>query len=184
MMISREREKLLNAIIFFAEATRHCGKTKLFKLLYILDFEHFRLSGRSVTGLDYFAWEMGPVPVALDEELDLPDDDLLASVEIVAEQVIDHVRYAVKPKREFDASHFSKRELRIMEELAAKYRDVYAQAMVDVTHAENGAWEKVFEKGLGYNRPIPYQLAVSGPDSAIVLEMASEYEALRKHYGT
>ena len=48
MLISRDREKLVNAIVFFADNTRYCGKTKLFKLLYLLDLHHFRETGRSV----------------------------------------------------------------------------------------------------------------------------------------
>ena len=67
MLVSHEREKMINAIIYFANHTRHLGKIKLFKLLYLLDFEHFRQTGRSVTGLDYRAWKFGPVPVALEK---------------------------------------------------------------------------------------------------------------------
>ena len=40
MLINHEREKLINAIIYFAKNTRFLGKTKLCKLLYFLDFEH------------------------------------------------------------------------------------------------------------------------------------------------
>jgi Antitoxin SocA-like, Panacea domain len=65
MLISRNREKLINVVVYFASNTRHCGKVKLFKLLYLLDFTHFRETGRSVTGLDYRAWKMGPVPLEL-----------------------------------------------------------------------------------------------------------------------
>lgn len=60
MLITHEREKLINAIIFFANHTKHLGKIKLFKLLYLLDFEHFRQTGQNVTGLDYRAWKFGP----------------------------------------------------------------------------------------------------------------------------
>ena len=35
--------------MYFASNTRHCGKAKLFKLLHLLDFTHFRETGRSVT---------------------------------------------------------------------------------------------------------------------------------------
>jgi hypothetical protein len=52
MLITHERDKLINAIIFFAKNTRFLGKTKLCKLLYFLDFEHFKETGRPVTGLD------------------------------------------------------------------------------------------------------------------------------------
>lgn len=69
MLISREREKLLEAIKYFAGHTKYCGLTKLFKLLFFLDFDHFRETGRSVTGLKYQAWPMGPVPADLYEEV-------------------------------------------------------------------------------------------------------------------
>jgi hypothetical protein len=59
MLITYERNKLINAIVYFAQNTQHLGKTKLFKLLYLLDFEHFRQTGRSVTGLDYYACCVG-----------------------------------------------------------------------------------------------------------------------------
>jgi hypothetical protein len=52
---NRDREKLIQAILYFALNTQHLGKTKLFKLLYLLDFDHFRHTGRSVTGMEYRA---------------------------------------------------------------------------------------------------------------------------------
>jgi hypothetical protein len=62
MLVSRSRNKLINAILYFAERTRCLGKIKLFKLLYLLDFKHFRQTGHPVTGMEYRAWKMGPVP--------------------------------------------------------------------------------------------------------------------------
>lgn len=59
MLITHDREKLINTIIYFAIHVKKCGKIKLFKLLYFLDFEHYKQTGRSVTGLDYYAWKMG-----------------------------------------------------------------------------------------------------------------------------
>src|SRR3972149_1376061 len=81
MLLSHEREKLINAIIFFADNTRFLGKTKLCKLLYFLDFGHFKETGRSVTGMDYYAWKMGPVPVDLYEEVEAPEPDMADKVE-------------------------------------------------------------------------------------------------------
>ena len=68
MFVSRNREKLLNAIIYFLGETNHSHTLKLFKLLNFSDFEHFRQTGRTITGLDYRALPMGPVPhEAIDE---------------------------------------------------------------------------------------------------------------------
>ncbi len=69
MLISHEREKLLEAVKYFAANTKYCGLTKLFKLLFFFDFTHFRETGRSVTGLNYQAWQRGPVPADLYGEI-------------------------------------------------------------------------------------------------------------------
>ena len=75
MINNRHREKLLNALVYFTSNVNHAGKTKLFKLLYSMDFLHFEKTGRSVTGLKYFAWEKGPVPVELYDEWKSPARD-------------------------------------------------------------------------------------------------------------
>ena len=98
MLISRNREKLINAIVYFASNTRHCGKVKLFKLLYLLDFTHFRETGRNVTGLDYQAWKMGPVPLDLMQEWDELESDMADAIEIVPEKAIDFIRELVVPR--------------------------------------------------------------------------------------
>ena len=65
MHIDHSREKLIQSVIFFSKNVRKLGKIKLFKILYFLDFMHFKDTGRSVTELNYSAWKMGPVPVQL-----------------------------------------------------------------------------------------------------------------------
>ncbi|EQD63619.1 hypothetical protein B1B_06949, partial [mine drainage metagenome] len=52
------------------------------KLLYLLDFEHFRQTGYSVTGMEYHAWKMGPVPTDLFEEWEALEPDLAAAIDI------------------------------------------------------------------------------------------------------
>lgn len=177
MLITHEREKLINAIIYFARHTQHLGKIKLFKLLYLLDFEHFRQTGQNVTGLDYRAWKYGPVPIALAQEWDELEPDLAAAVAIRPEPVIDYERQTVVALTEFDDSHFSRRELRIMAELANQYGKVYSPKMIDVTHAENGAWAKVWNDGKGFNQCISYDLAIADDDPYrdAILEAAKEY---------
>src|SRR5690348_10199025 len=69
MIVSRDREKLINAIIYFLNNTKHCHTLKLYKLLNFSDFEHFRQTGRTITGLTYKAWQKGPVPTDLHAEI-------------------------------------------------------------------------------------------------------------------
>jgi uncharacterized phage-associated protein len=182
MLITHERDKLINAIVYFAQNTEHLGKTKLYKLLYLLDFEHFRQTGRNITGLDYYAWKLGPVPVALDEEIEEPEADLDKAVTVGSEPVFDHTRMHIKATQAFDASHFSKRELRLLQSLTEKYKSCFSKDMVSITHEKGGAWDCVFADGQGYNKQIPYELAVSGEESALILEKAKEYKALCQHF--
>lgn len=186
MIVSHEREKLINAIIYFAQHTRYCGKIKLIKLLYLLDFEHFRQTGRSVTGLDYLAWKMGPVPLSLYQEWDDPQGDFAQAIAIEPEKVFDYLLETAVPRVDFDDSHFTKRELRIMGELAERFRESLSKPMIDVTHAELGPWEKIWDSGRGNNGRIPYSLAIDNdePHRDALLASAQEYAgiaAMRAH---
>jgi uncharacterized phage-associated protein len=182
MLVSRSRDKLINAIIYFSERTRGLGKIKLFKLLYLLDFEHFRQTGRSVTGMEYRAWKMGPVPAALVQVWDDLDPDLAEAIEIRPEKVYDYVRENVVAKRHFDDAHFTPRELRILAELAERYANDLSERMIDITHAENGAWTSVWQDGAGSDRVIDYRLALADnePNREAILQAAAEYEAIER----
>ena len=182
MLKTHSREKLIEAILFFALNTKNCGKTKLFKLLYLLDFAHFAQTGRSVTEQDYLAWKRGPVPASLEDEWDDKGQDMEKAFSIRVEKVIDHVQQAIAPNRAFDPSHFSRREISIMENLAKKYLNATAKEMVDVVHAPEGPWNRIWADGAGRNNPIPYELAIDGEKSHGLLELAAEYQALKGHY--
>lgn len=177
-MANTKRNRLINAVVFFAENTLNCGKIKLFKLLYLLDFEHFQQTGKSVIGFEYQAWKFGPVPVDLMEEWDDLSEDLARAVNIQPEKVIDYVRETVKVNEgvKFDGDDFTPRQLKIMQGLAEKYRDTYSPIMIDVTHEQNGAWDKIWQGGLGARHVIPYEMAIGedAPERADVLSIAAE----------
>lgn len=178
IVANTHRNRLINAVVFFAGNVRFCGKIKLFKLLYLLDFEHFRQTGKSVTGVEYQAWKFGPVPVELMEEWEEMSEDIARAVHIESEPVIDYVRQAVKVNEgvKFDAEDFTPRQLRIMEDLAERYRETFSPTMIDVTHEQNGAWDKVWQGGQGAHQVIPYQLAMGDdvPEREGLLAVAAE----------
>lgn len=185
MLITHDRERLINAIIFFAKNTNNCGITKLMKLLFLLDFDHFKLTGRNVTGQEYYAYPKGPVPGEIHAEISNDfDGDLAEAIGVQAEPIGPYTRYTVIPKREFDEGFFSKRELRILDSIATQFRNHTAKEMVDVTHAENGVWDRVFADGEGKFQPIPYELALPEADKPeLILEKSKTFSAIRAHYG-
>ncbi len=170
MIITRHREKLINAIIYFAKQTKYCGKTKLLKLLYFLDFYHFKQTAKSVTGLEYFAWEQGPVPKELFEELsgnmkaDLKDAISLASTEDFQKIV---------PKKKFNEDYFTNREKKLLKDLSDVFRNAKAEEMVEVSHLRNEPWDKTL-KEKGPRQKIDYMLSIDDEENSLSYNEAKE----------
>ena len=143
---------------------------KAFQAALFLDFEHYKKTADSVTGLNYFAWQMGPVPVALYDESGLPEPDLAEKVSFELKQIGKQKRYIhkVTPKSKFDSSHFTKRELSLLEKLAAEYRNKRAHQMVEATHIETLPWHQVFNVEKRKREEIPYEYALRKDEKDIM----------------
>ena len=180
--MQRQREKLLHAIVFFHEHTFHCHETKLYKLLHFFDFEIFSKTGAAPTGLIYYAYPMGPVPKQLRGELREPPADLRAAMKVTVGQGTDDRGrvLTIQPRIEFNAKLFSRRELRVMDELAEIYRDARADDMSkashDRLHAHGWPWHEVHEVERNEWAPISYDLALER-EGAISKERAEEIAA-------
>lgn len=186
MLIEHSREKLINSIIYFLNNTKNCGKTKLFKLLYYLDFMHFRETGRAVTGLDYYAWDYGPVPKTLYDEINNPSPDLKKNVFIPTKADKNDKSFVeLKAKKKFDNKYFTKRELRILENVAFIFRDVKAEKIMEASHLPNHPWDRTI-KTKGEKAKIEYTLALDSTDSSLsideVLERIKDKEEIKKAF--
>jgi len=171
MIITHHREKLINAIIYFAKNTKYCGKTKLMKLLYFLDFTHFKQTGKSVTGQDYFAWNMGPVPKDLFEELsgNMKPDMRAAIKELPADKEFQQIN----PKKQFNAEYFSKKEMKLLKNISFIFKDAKSDLMIESTHLKNEPWDKTL-KEKGEFKKIDYMLAVDSDRASLPFDEAKE----------
>lgn len=184
MIITHHREKLINAIVYFARHTKKCGKTKLMKLLYFLDFMHFKQTGKSVTGLEYYAWKRGPVPRDLFSEIsngmseDLNKAIAVAPTEIGDDKIF-HKIFA-NPQQKFDDKHFTKREIRLLEMTAEIFRNADSEQMIMASHLKNDPWDRtITEKGK--LTKIDYMLAIDGTPDSLSYEDALEKKQDREH---
>jgi uncharacterized phage-associated protein len=90
--------------------------------------------------------------------------------------VIDFTRETVRARKPFDDSHFTPRELRLMAELAERFRDEYSRPLVNFTHRERGPWAQIWDEGRGNDARIPYSLAVADEDPHRDAVLASAHE--------
>lgn len=173
-----KREKLYEALAFFAANVKYAGQLKLFKLLYYLDLMHFRRTGMTVTGLTYQAWPMGPVPTDLNEEFEDKCSELQRRFDVQKHRRLDEyvaptidtpeeelegrsssgarfVPGSLTPKRSYKHLYLTRREQRLAEQLAEIFRDATAAQMSDISHHKFGPWRKALHraKQTGISRP-------------------------------
>jgi len=179
------RIKLLNAILYFARNTKKLNLTKVLKLLYLLDFQHFKETGYPSINLVYYTWSLGPVPTDFYEEVkdgNVPDDFAGKCVIIPSgrweQDFPDRSEYIFKSIKEPDMNVFSPHEIRIIKSLCEIYRDATATQMKEVTHLPKQPWDTTKnEKGL--YKYIDYLLSI---DDTSPLSVDEAREKLEEHF--
>jgi hypothetical protein len=177
----RQRARLLNAVVYFASRTSHCGSAKLFRLLYLLDVHHFQTTGVVATGEPYAAYDFGPAPVDLFDVL--PHGAWRTSE--LGSALIDHpdqsvdfgqVRWTARAEK-FDDDAFTPLQLEVMANLAHRFAFAHYRE-VDVS-ADNGAWQATWFHGRGKGSIIPMELTLRSDDprTAQILELHEEEQA-------
>jgi uncharacterized phage-associated protein len=173
--------KRINAIRYFCRHTKYLTETKLYKLLYFLDFLHFKEVGRPVTDLEYFAWSFGPVPTKLFFEIKekkAPKEILMCIIEEKDIETGEKVRTSFKSLQAPDLSVFSERENQILEKVAFIFRDAKAKDMTEITHLRNEPWHRTLESK-GEKARIDFLLSLD-KDAKIDKDLAKERLKLSK----
>jgi len=186
MIIDRKKEKIRNAITYFLNNTSASGKKKIYKLLFLFDFEHYKLTGRSVTGFDYFAWQMGPVPTALDTAIDQQSEEITKDFDIEIQPTkFRHPTIYLHPKTDFEEKFFSELELDLLKGIAERFGLSTGDEMVWFTHQEHYPWYRVYEVERRLKEKIPYSYALEdleATDKERILNIEKERQAFFETY--
>ncbi|XUX00247.1 MAG: Panacea domain-containing protein [Dehalogenimonas sp.] len=172
------RNKLLNSVLFFANQTKNLNLTKLQKLLFFLDFTHFRDVGYPCIGLKYYAFENGPV--AKDFWAEIKDgevpSDFSNKIAFLKKQFENKPGYELQIKAiaKPDMSVFSPREQKILEYLSDVFRDAKAWQISLVSHMPNDPWD-ITRKNRGPNQEIDYCLSIDKENLEESSETLKEY---------
>lgn len=146
-------EKFVEMIIFFCINQRP-WKTKLNKLLFYADFTFFKEYGISMSGSEYYAIDMGPVPDNFNSIFEhLAKTDLLKVYNKRFSDGGEGQKYL--PAREFNDKLFEEAELKILQSINDKFKDFSTQKMIDLSHEEIG-WQQNSDNP---HQPIDYLYA-------------------------
>jgi len=172
------RRKLLNALLYFIKKrSKPTTITVVAKLLFLLDFEHFKETGMPAIGLRYYAYPKGPLPLKFWHEFNndkVPSDFNEHLRLTITRDEIDPSKRTIKFQAlsKPDMSVFTPREKRILERLAEIYRDTTAQIMIKASHERGGPWSET-KRVKGEKKEIDYLLALN-KNSFISEEEATE----------
>jgi hypothetical protein len=161
-MIPYQKEKIENAICFFAKehykkTRHHLYQTFLYKYLALFDFGYFKKYGKQPLGLKYKAMEKGPVPIEIYSKR---MNEQWSKLFIFNRD--DNDKFIIISKDRPNLDYFSRREIKLMNELIEIYAQGYvtAKLMSDVSHESISAWRKTWNKEK--NAFIDFSLEFSG----------------------
>lgn len=143
-------DKIIQVITYFAKEVRPM-KTKLNKLLYYADFLNYKNYGTGITGIEYRAIQMGPVPASYDMYY-----SVLLFNDLMNEEYIDFGNgfkgEILIPNGDFEADVFDENELKSLELVKDTFKDMKTDEIIEFSHNEKGWKENESEK-----RIIDYQ---------------------------
>ncbi|HEY4287426.1 MAG TPA: Panacea domain-containing protein [Puia sp.] len=128
-------ERLGNTVLFLEQRIQPLYKTKLLKLIYLLDELATARNGFPFLGLDYKLWQAGPINSDLYEELNEPY--LLESFISLRQ---DEKGIQVIGKKKFSDDEFSEMEVNLLKEIVERYKTASAEKLVEITHRKAAPW--------------------------------------------
>lgn len=131
-------EKIGNAMIYLSERIPNLSKTKLLKLLYMLDEASIIKSGLPFFNLQYKVWKLGPVSEEMFIEL---SDKLIRLDKFITTKTEDNATH-ILPKSEFCDDEFSDNDMGLLEHFVEMFKNVTAKELISYTHRPNAPWHK------------------------------------------
>lgn len=134
-------KKIANIIIFFSKKMK-TWKTKLNKLLFYSDFLCYKNTGFGISGIDYRAIDLGPVPSNFDKIYsELTDENYLQRIYEDFRNGNYGEHFIPNDGEEFDESLFEEHELKVMEVVASAFKNTTSKDIIKLSHKEK-AWRE------------------------------------------
>lgn len=135
--LSNQIDKLGNTLIFLADEIPSLYKTKVLKLIYILDELSIKRFGIPFIGLDYLVWERGPVNELLYDELTNGPKFLMDFISVIP---VGNDMVRISANRQFDDSEFSQNDISLLLEVIRDYGSYQSNQLVTLLHEPDALW--------------------------------------------
>lgn len=145
-------EKFTEMVVFFSEKVEPF-KTKMNKLLFYADFSMFSQSCYSISGIRYQAIDRGPVPNNYQSIFEFIYNNNNIDIKYIHfPKGQSGEKFIARKDRPFKPQLFTVQELKVLNEVAEKFKGTSTNEMVEYSHLEE-AWKNNMEekKIISYN---------------------------------
>lgn len=148
-------DKLSNMIVYFAETVQPF-KTKLNKLLFYADFLNYKKTGYSISGCNYKAIKLGPVPIGYDTLFEYFQRNERIFIDYIWFKDRDNIgeQFLPNPNRPFENELFDETEINVLNFVSTYFKAATSEDIIQASHNER-AWKERSKD----NRPIEYDFA-------------------------
>lgn len=131
-----KKEKLANTIIYFAEKVPDLSKTKLIKLMYLLEESFVKKYNIPFLDIDFEVWQAGPVN--RETYIELSDDPIILNGYITRGCDLDNTY--IRSIKKFSDDEFSDNEIEMLDFIINHFGDKTAKELVEYAHRPGSAW--------------------------------------------
>ncbi len=137
-LIHQQVQKLGNALIYLASNVGELSKTKILKLLFLLDESSVKRFGYPFFGLSFQIWKLGLV--LKEVYIDLSEDSPNLLRDFIERAPYDNKIYIAKGA--FNDDQFSDNDIYLLEKIKHFARHKTAKDLINYTHEDNSLWRK------------------------------------------
>ena len=131
-------EKLGNSLIYLSQHVGEFTKTKILKLLFLLEESSIKKYGHPFFGFNFQIWKYGPV--LNDVFIDLSDESLSLLGSFIKRSP--HNNQEFEAKAAFNDDEFSENDIDLMDSIIKFAKHKTAKDLVDYTHGEKSLWRQ------------------------------------------
>lgn len=137
-LTNHQINKLGNALIYLAKGVSELTKTKILKLLFLLEEASIKKYGYPFFGFNFQIWKHGPV--LKEVYIDLSDDSLSLLKGYIQRAEYDSKEFLAA--KEFSDDEFSDNDIQLMDIIIKFAKHKTAADLVKYTHGDNSLWKR------------------------------------------
>lgn len=136
---SEQLDKIGNLLIYITSKLGVTSKTKLLKLVYVVEEEYIKQAGIPLTPLSFTHLPMGPVSTFINKQITKNKAPLNQYINVNA---ISNQCW-IKPKVKFSDDEFSEFDLQLIDDVLARFGHMSASELSEYTHRDGSLWKKM-----------------------------------------